>query len=316
MESRIRGYKYYRNIYQLGTAVIGSPSITDNGIAGNFTSINYMKLPSAFNPGSQPWEWVMAFKLTGNQTGGYLTGTYINNATGGVNQLGGPYDGWHYASPEDKGFFLSCSRTQIVAAVHKPIPFGGQISYKASGTANLTIQSDVMYTVTFKFDGLNYEMIVQEGDNTPVTYPTTKNSTDYLIDPIQTQIGFHNRYEGHAEWAHYTNYVFNGTVDLFHSYIKINGQAFWENKRREETSQADYEANITNLDYFRVEDILLRNYLASKIKYAKSVGGIYIKCTKEEYELTSEDERYKEVIYYVPRVKNQLEDKFYIIKGV
>ena len=174
----------------------GNPTITDDGIASNFSKTSYLELPTAFNPADNIWEINLKFKTATVSSSGLQRIIHSCKGVGQSNRYG------------------------IVFGIVDGV-FCFQISTNGSSwnTVNSTysVQSNTTYWVKVSFDGTNYKTSYSLDGNTyidDINYSSTKLS--YSL--TKTYIGAFSS-NGFVD-------VFTGSIDLSECSIKTGSQYF------------------------------------------------------------------------------------------
>lgn len=181
--------------------VIGSPTITEQGVVSGFSTTNYI-CPTTFKPESSPWE--MLFKVTTGED--VTTEQCIFGVEDITNQRAG------FGMSVHNGFF---SIRLMTASSGTSWTFGGD------GT--IAVQPNTTYNLKAGWDGNTYSLqVMKEGASTYITdISYTSSSPIYRIsNENEDTIGVMMRNSS-------TIYPFLGSIDLSESYMKVDGQYYW-----------------------------------------------------------------------------------------
>ena len=175
--------------------VVGSPTVS-NGVVSGFSSANYVKTPSVFAPGSSSWEFVIKF------TSG--------SSTTAVKPIVGP-------SALCKSIYLYVKSTTLYFTAS-----GNGTSYNIAQDVSCgTVSANTTYWVKLAFTGSAYQIYIST-DGTSFTLRKTVSSSTKIYQAS----GVHPFYFGIGKGS--STYIFNGKIDLPQSYIKINGEIWWQ----------------------------------------------------------------------------------------
>lgn len=191
----------------LNGEIVGNIQIDNNNAASNFKkSANYIALPSAFAPGTLPWEWVM--KINMNE----ITGQII----GGTRAC-------------EEGIEVGFSNGKAIWWLGTQ-----RYSYNiASGqTGTYTYLPNVDYWIKMSFNGSVYTLAYSlDGENYTTDISTTSSNT---ICGYKKVLG--------VDLAQNSS-SFKGKIYLNDTYIKINNQLWW---KPEVVTDYDYDWIFTN----------------------------------------------------------------------
>lgn len=192
----------YENIHQVGYIynfdVVGSPNVNyDTKTVTGFSTSNYVKLPTAFNPGTSSWEQQWKF-TTGDSFPEYqrITGT-DTDAYGGAN-LVLKRDAIQCWMTSDPGYWNIWNGEDY------------------GGTSSSILSTNTTYWVRMSYDGNTTYKLSYSTDGINFTDLITKTVNDHVVSYQVTNIG-----------AGSGNYPFNGTIDLSECYIKVNNVNWW-----------------------------------------------------------------------------------------
>lgn len=176
-----QGYKYNFN-------VVGSPTITDQGVASGFSTSNHLQM-SSYPTNVLSFEILIKFQ-TGSFTGTWqaITGQTTTNITNP--QLG-----------------ISTSNNLSFGLPVEAGNWGTSISYP--------IAENTTYWVKMTWDGTQKEMLISTDGETYTSAGVESQSTAYWVEPLQfgSDLGVT---------------PFLGSIDLTETYININGQRWWD----------------------------------------------------------------------------------------
>lgn len=194
----------------------------NNGILSNFSTGNYAKLPTNFNPSNNPWEIVFNF-------------TTGNNFSSEVCIVSQTDTNWN-------GLKLDIDNGHLWFAVNFTDNTSGSI------TGNTTLNTNTTYYVKIIYNTTNYRMFIST-DGINFTLDETMASTKVISIPDDFTIGWMkcapSRY-------------FNGSINLNGSYIKINNMLWWQGATS--TSQAGIKIQLrhdTAANWTSVNPVLL-----------------------------------------------------------
>lgn len=162
----------------------------NNGVVSGFSTSNYLSIPKTFDT-SQNWE--MVFKATvGEDTGNYQCIIGI-----------------------DLSLFLGVSKTSRV--VHFNIGNGSKWATGVNGTEVL----EVGKTYLFKMERTGSVIVCSHSIDGKTWVSDGSQTSSYSTNIVQ-RIG--------NKGGHTDDQRFSGSIDLSESYIKINGDIFWQGK--------------------------------------------------------------------------------------
>lgn len=209
----VTGYKHY-SIMKTGVIhkagefkrdfnVVGSPTISNDGVVSGFSTSNYIQLPSLFRPGSSPWERVVCF-TTGSDVSPAQMITFFNPVEDTTKTGGG---------------FLSVYQGKVYMSLSSNNTSWNIVNDNVSNT---TLSPNTTYYVKLKFTGTEYQKwlsITGEFNGEETLENTVVSSTPiYQESTLYDRFGF--RMSGLPQ-------VFSGSIDLSKSYIKINSEFWW-----------------------------------------------------------------------------------------
>lgn len=170
----------------------GSLTNTD-GVLSGFSTSNYAKLPTTFNPLSDTWE--IGFKIT--------TGT-----------LGTPQ---MYFSRTDSTYYGVVLGIANTSKLYMAVASGASTLIGEIG-GNTTLTANTTYYVKAEFTGSAYNLYLSTDGTTYNSENTITSSTPIFSSATATLIGLQNTSIGRP---------FLGTIDLSGCYIKINNILWW-----------------------------------------------------------------------------------------
>ena len=183
-----------RKVYNV--SIVGNLVNTD-GVLSGFSASNYAELPEIFDTGDNSWEVVLKVK-----TGNSLSSN--ENVIG--DGVGAGFNGLYiiiYNSKWALGISSNGSSWDIADA--------------SRDTGQISVATNTDYYLKASWDGSQYKLDVST-DGTTYQNSVTINSATKKIAKLQS-IGCS---------AYNAGYQFNGTIDLNESYIKINGDFWWQ----------------------------------------------------------------------------------------
>ena len=181
--------------------VIGSPTITGQGVVSGFSTANYI-CPTAFKPENNPWE--MLFKITAGED--VTTEQNIFSVEDITNQRAG------FGMSVHNGLFSMRLMTASSGT-----------SWTFAGDGTIAVQPNTTYNLKAGWDGNTYSLrVMKEGASTYITdISYTSSSPIYRIsNENEDTIGVMMRTSS-------TIYPFLGSIDLSESYMKVDGQYYW-----------------------------------------------------------------------------------------
>lgn len=202
--------KYYKYGNTTNITTIGSP-IVSNGTISGFSSSNYAKL----NPDSFPtntansWEVVFKWTHTLNSSDGQV---FLAQKVGYETKMG--INESNKAMLVISNAFDSNYLVDIQELKNFTLSSGGTYYYKAEFTGTA-------YNVYLSTDGVNW---ILQGSKTTSTKASVRG--DWTIG-IHVESGYYH--------------LMKGTIDLKHSYIKLNGNLFWTGTQPEESTSSNYD---------------------------------------------------------------------------
>ncbi len=176
--------------------VIGSPTISQNGILSDITTSNYLRLPNNFNSGNNSWEMLFKIKTSSDIT---TEQSWI----GSSNKTNFTYPLWRL-------------RNEYICLYLSSDGSNWDISSKAQ---TFQVSANTWYWVKLKFTGSSYESYYStNGIDYILAYSVS--STSIIYQNQLWNIGCNNWSEGeYLQWL--------GIIDLSESYIKINNEFWW-----------------------------------------------------------------------------------------
>lgn len=189
--------------------VVGSPTITGQGVVSGFSTSNYLSLPETFAPVSGN-VWEIGFKVT--------TGS---NVTTQQTVLG-------CTPPNCGGMWLGLGRSSTAK-------FDFSAGSGTSSSSDWNIASHVAGSTTITTNTTYYIKIVFTGSEYKVLIST--NNIDWITDISATSSVVPSAYtnrigivlSGVSSYVH----PWLGSIDLSESYIKINGKYWWKGTKPE-----------------------------------------------------------------------------------
>ena len=173
--------------------IVGDVSIDIDGVASGFSSNNYLTTQEPFNPGNNSWEIVIKCMLTEEDTSLNEYGLVGYNSTGLFKLIVIP-------NTRKVGLDLSTNTS----------------SWNIGELVGQTIlQLNVYYWIKAEFTGSAYNIYLSTDGNT-YNLEKSLSSTTAAVFPSITMIGY--------AYIH----GWNGSIDLSESYIKINGEIWWQ----------------------------------------------------------------------------------------
>ena len=194
----------------------------NNGVASGFNTGNYVTLPKAFNPQSATWELVLKYKCVHDTT---IVQDIFNSMNGSADM------GIHLQqdSSTHKLRLYLCSNGST-----------WDIAQAMLGTTTLT--NNTTYYIKFVFDGSSYKIYLSttgEFNGEEILDLQINNSATLYLGMNTTYIGTN----GNASWR---NQFIRGSIDFKESYIKINGEYFWQGCSTYQNANGHKFYNIAN----------------------------------------------------------------------
>lgn len=205
--------EYYKYGNTTNVTVVGSPTIS-NGTVTGFSNKNYLKLiPDQF-PTDTANTWEMVFKWT--HAGGYVRQAFFAQAVGYETILA--VNGAENATEFGVNLIISNAKNDSYLANIK----SSSASIKDGDTKWVKAEfTGTAYKLWLSDDGVNW---VLQGSVSTTTKASIRGDWN---------IGIHN------ESGYY--YPFKGTIDLKHSYMKINGHIWWTGTQPVKSTSSDYD---------------------------------------------------------------------------
>ena len=177
----------------------------NNGVLSGFGSGNVAQLPTAFNPGTNPWE--MRFKVTtGAINGSSQTIIRCVSPSGAANDV---LVLRIEASSNKWALWLSSN--------------GSSWDISSSNFSSATVSANTIYWLKLSFNGSAYTLASSStGAKDSYTTIITANSSSAIATSVRTAIGAKRPLDNN------TAEFFLGSIDLNESYININGQMWWK----------------------------------------------------------------------------------------
>ena len=183
--------------------VIGSPTITKQGVVSGFSTSNYLSLPETFAPVSGN-VWEIGFKVT--------TGS---NVTTQQTVLG-------CTPPNCGGMWLGLGRSSTAK-------FDFSAGSGTSSSSDWNIASHIAGSTTITTNTTYYIKIVFTGSEYKVLIST--NNIDWITDILVTSSVVPSAYTNRIGivLSGGSSYVYPwlGSIDLSESYMKVNGEYYW-----------------------------------------------------------------------------------------
>jgi hypothetical protein len=187
----------YNNPTESNVIKVGS-IVDDNGVLSGFSTSNYVKLPSAFSPNFNSWEFVRKI-TTGNDV------STVQGLTDGVGLI-------NVASSIDS------SKSRLYLSSN-----GSTWDISAGILGTYTVLANTTYYVKISYNGSAYMLSYSTDGETYTTDITVPSSTP-IYSNVTLELGA----------AHGTTppaSPFLGSIDLNESYININGQRWWNGRK-------------------------------------------------------------------------------------
>lgn len=216
--------------YKYNINTVGSLT-NNNGVLSNFSTSNYAKFPSSFQPGSNSWEMVL--KVT--------TGTISSS--------------WQHILAFQKGL-TNAERYATRISVTSNNKFGLALSYngtawdvvgETTGQGTYTVQANTTYYLKLEYTGSAYKLYYSLDGETYIQDVNISSSTPIYNSNTAFLLGIWNN-------SNYTE-PFLGSIDLKESYININNQRWWTgaevlckiSPKGYKIAPADQEQNVLNI---------------------------------------------------------------------
>lgn len=210
----------YNNPTESNVIKVGS-ILDDNGVLSGFSTSNYVKLPSAFSPNFNSWEFVRKI-TTGNDV------STVQGLTDGVGLI-------NVASSIDS------SKSRLYLSSN-----GSTWDISAGILGTYTVLANTTYYVKISYNGSAYTLSYSTDGETYTTDITVPSST-----PIYSNVTLEL---GAAHGTTLPASPFLGSIDLNESYININGQRWWNGRKSavvktgETSISIDYDYIINTAD--------------------------------------------------------------------
>ena len=211
---------------------VGTLAIDNNGIASGFSNANYCQLPAHLAPSSN-WEVNMCVQPHSTAT----LSTSVNWWESHAMILGipnGHYGWWDHGTTiiytKQPNITMMCTTNSIQIILNSSTYGGDSTGIGTIIKTGLTLSSAKFYDIKINFTGTSYIAQYREyGTNNWITLGNINSSTK--IGECQLLVG--HSYQGIAGdgWIGVREDYFNGKIDLFNSYIKVNNQLWWTNKQ-------------------------------------------------------------------------------------
>lgn len=231
--------------------IVGSPTITD-GIGSGFTTTDYIE-GYHFDPGSQPWEICTRVNVPnyGSSSGRYFFGYHRNDPYGIV--IG--------SQGNTMGVYLSSTSVAN--------------SWDIATIKVLTYSYGVYILVKLEFTGSQYILSISENEGATWSSHTINNSR--IIKPGTLLFGS----------SFGAALASGGTLDLNHTYVKINGQTVWTPYVAEGAKAIGYASIVKNSLYD--SNIVITGHRYPSASYVGSLFEPYDLATEIELETNLED---------------------------
>ena len=178
-----------KQAYSYNFDVVGSPTITDQGVASGFSASNYLQLQNEFNPSSNSWEINLEIETPSSIANGDFFDTSLS---------------------EKNGIFCGILNSKFFVSA-------GNGSQWLIDDGNYTVEPNKHYYIKFQFTGSEYALSVSE-DGETYTDSARVSSSQIISFGVNPKIGYGSR----------VNVYFNGEIFLDGCYININGQRWWD----------------------------------------------------------------------------------------
>ena len=179
------------NTLKINGSIHGYPIVYNDGIVGGFSTSGYIVLPKSFDPGNNPWEWIVKIN-TGSRSGQFI---------GGYDYSG---EGIEVGMSDNKMIWWLGTAYNVY-----------DIASGQTGTHTLAENTD--YWIKMEFNGTKYTLSYSIDKNNWVEDIVTISSL--CIGPYVKVFGC-DRAQGSAAWG--------GKIDFSETSIKINGQNWWD----------------------------------------------------------------------------------------
>ena len=205
--------EYYKYGNTTNVTVVGSPTIS-NGTVTGFSSKNYLKIiPDEF-PTDTANSWEMVFKWT--HAGGNARQAFFAQAIGYETILA--VDGGDDSTEYGVNLIISNAKND---------------SYLANiQSSNADIKNGDTQWVKAEFTGSVYKLWLSKDGINWVLQGSVSTTEKATIRGAWT-LGIHNQSGNY--------YPFQGTIDLKHSYMKINGHIWWTGTQPVQGTSSDYD---------------------------------------------------------------------------
>ena len=190
----------YQNVYDLKHStfdkskftVVGSPTITDDGVASGFSTSNYFRVPQGvFSSSSKPFKFIIQFtwvKLEGTPQALFqITGT----------------SGWF------NYMYIGTS------SVTMPLEFSDS-SHQTLSVTNLNIDSGNTYRAVFEWTGNSYTLSVYNSENSLIARNSIESSL--VLNSVSSSTIINIGRDSHS------NYYSRGSIDLKQFSITVDGK--------------------------------------------------------------------------------------------
>lgn len=184
---------YYKYGTELNASIVGNFARLDKGVASGFSTSQYLKVPTTFNPENNAWNLVLKFNIK-NLNYQYILGS--SEAT-------------DYGAP-------------LVIGVGKYADANGKLLISISSTSyqgNTVLSINTDYWVKVDFTGTVYNVYLSTtGEFNGEENLETSISSAPLVSATNIVLGTYRDADGS---------ILYGSIDLSQSYISINGERWW-----------------------------------------------------------------------------------------
>lgn len=185
-----------KEVKSFNGTVVGNPTLDlDTGVVSGFSNNNYLQLPTAFNPGSDTWEWIIKAQTTDDFSGDWC----VCGATS--DQIGVRIN----INENRKFQFLIGNGTWLNTA---------QSSYY---TGSYTVQANTTYWLKCGWTGAEYYF---EYSLDGISY--TRDITAPISTALSSVLSVFGTSLASGVWVSW-----KGSIDLTETYININGVRWW-----------------------------------------------------------------------------------------
>lgn len=185
----------------LNVEVVGTPKI-ENGVASEFSSTSWLVLPELFNPEEKGWELHTSFTLASLGTEQRI----FNSSSVAYEQLGINVNTNNLLRIAS---YINNTATLLFEAIGTTVLEANKTYY-----IKVTYNPEEGYELSLSYDGRAYASEITSSVTSPI-------ASGYNLT-IGANFGANGVYESGA---------FEGSIDLSQSYIKINGEMWWQGGR-------------------------------------------------------------------------------------